>query len=189
MDVKPLKSDNLFQGLYLKSNNFFKEKADKKKRREDKILTLAGGILLTEGLKQLGVETERIQLGEKGKPYIDGVFFNIAHSGDFTVCAFGETDIGVDIEKNRSVSENVLEKISLPEEREKHSPLEIWTRKESFAKCIGTGRGEDVWKTDLSEDKICCAGKIYRIKTLEIKEYVLSVCAEGDFPPDKIVEI
>ena len=125
--------------------------------------------------------------------YIDGVFFNISHSGDKAVCAFGTSEIGVDIEKIKPLSERLMDKIALPSERAKISAakqiVRLWTRKEALAKCVGEGLGEDIFKTDLSEDVVRYSGMTYRLKSFELGEYMLSVCTEFDFPPEKIVNI
>ena len=193
-DTKPLCSDRLFQGLYLKTNQHFKEKIDKKKLREDKNRTLAGAFLLKTGLEKMGLDSQtKIYSSEKGKPYIDGVFFNISHSADMAVCAFGTSEIGVDIEKIKPISDRLMEKFALPSERAKISAakqiIRLWTRKEALAKCIGTGLGEEIFGTDLSEDIVRCNGMTYRLKSFEIGEYMLSVCSEFDFPPEKTKKV
>lgn len=194
-DIKPLFGDSLFQGLYLKTNSHFRDKIDKKRLLEDKCRTLAGAELLKKGLKKMGIDSDivTINTSPKGKPYIDGVFFNISHSGDKTVCAFGTNEIGVDIEKIKPLSEKLMDKIALPGERAKISAakqiVRLWTRKEALAKCVGEGLGEEIFKTDLSEDVVRYRGMTYRLKSFELGEYMLSVCSEFDFPPEKIVNI
>ncbi|MBR6523860.1 MAG: 4'-phosphopantetheinyl transferase superfamily protein [Clostridia bacterium] len=193
-DTKPLCSDSLFQGLYLKTNEYFKGKIDAKRLRDDKNRTLAGACLLKKGLEKMGLNPDmRINEASKGKPYVDGVYFNISHSGDKAVCAFGTSEIGVDIEKIRPLCERLMDKIALPSERAKISAakqiVRLWTRKEALAKCVGEGLGEDIFKTDLSEDVVRYGGVTYRLKSFELGEYMLSVCTEFDFPPEKIVNI
>ena len=193
-DTKPLCSDKLFQGLYLKTNDHFKEKIDKKKLREDKNRTLAGAFLLKAGMEKLCLKTDvKIYSSDKGKPYIDGLFFNISHSGDRAVCAFGTSEIGVDIEKIKPLSDRLMQKIALPSERAKISAakqiVRLWTRKEALAKCVGTGLGDEIFKTDLSEDIVRLNGVTYRLKSFELDEYMLSVCSEFDFPPEKIEKV
>lgn len=197
MNVKPLYDESQFQGLYHKVNKYFRDRVDKKKPCESKIQSLGGGYLLNCGLNELGLDAEKIKMdvSEKGKPYISGenIFFNIAHSKDLVVCAFGTSEIGVDVEKIKPLSERLLNKISLPTERAKISAakqiVKLWTRKEALAKCLGTGLGENVYKTDLSEDTISLDGTVYRLKSFEVGEYMISVCTEFDFPPEEIVKV
>ena len=121
-DTKPLYRDDLFRGLYLNTYSHFREKIDRKKLREDQNRTLAGAVLLKKGIEKMGVNPDvRIKVAPKGKPYIDGFFFNISHSGDKAVCAFGTSEIGVDIEKIKPLSERLMDKIALPSERAKIS--------------------------------------------------------------------
>ena len=193
-DTKPLYGEPLFQGLYHKINPYFREKIDKKRLMDDKCRTLAGAVLLKKGLEKMGENPDvRIYEWGKGKPVIDGVFFNISHSGEKAVCAFGTSEIGVDIEKIKPLSERLMDKISLPSERAKISAakqiVRLWTRKEALAKCVGEGLGEEIFKTDLSEDTVRYRGETYRLKSFEIGEYMLSVCTEFDFPPEQIVNV
>ena len=197
MNVKPLYDESQFQGLYLKVNKFFQDRADIKKPRKSKNQSLAGGYLLNVGLREMGINPDNIKIDitKTGKPYIlnDNIFFNIAHSEDFAVCAFGTSEIGVDIEKIKPLSERILDKISLPSERAKiyaaKQIVKLWTRKEALSKCLGSGIGKHIFKTDLSEEQIRYDGMTYRLKSFELGEYMLSVCSEFDFPPEKIIEI
>ncbi len=193
-DTKPLCSDKLFQGLYLKVNEHFKEKIDKKKLREDKNRTLAGAFLFKTGMEKMGLSADaEIYSSDKGKPYTDSIFFNISHSGNRAVCTFGITEIGVDIEKIRPVSSGLLGRIAFPNERSKVSAekeiLRLWTRKEAFAKCLGTGIGEEIWKVDLTADVFSYKSEIYRLKTFLLEDYYISVCVKDDFPPEEIEKI
>lgn len=195
MNVKPLLSESLYQGLYLKTNEYFRKKIDIKKIREDKIRTLAGAYLLSYGLKKLGFDPDKVKIEtvEKGKPYIAGTFFNISHSGDLAVCAFGDSEIGVDIEKIKPASERVKNKIALPSERAKISAakqiIRLWTRKEAFGKCLGSGIGEYIFKIDLMGDTVYYGGNTYGIRTLCFDEYYLSVCTENNMPSTEIIKV
>lgn len=83
-----------------------------------------------------------------GKPFVKDlpIEFNISHSKDLVICAINDTPIGVDIEKVRPVDINVIKKVCNKDELEyalndnlyKHF-FEIWTFKEAYFKCIGTG--------------------------------------------------
>lgn len=197
MNVKPLYDESLLKGLYLKVNKYFRDRTDKKKPQKSKCQSLGGGYLFSYGIKKMGFVADeiRIDVTEKGKPFVsnENIFFNIAHSDEMAVCAFGTSEIGVDIEKIKPLSEKLLSRISLPSERAKISAakqiVKLWTRKEALAKCLGTGVGESVYKTDLSEDVISLDGTVYRLKSFEVGEYMISVCTEFDFPPEEIVKV
>jgi 4'-phosphopantetheinyl transferase len=90
-----------------------------------------------------------------GKPEVEGnhVSFNLAHSGDFAVCAIGPGTqmIGVDLERVTPMTDaaGVARMILSPRERDDLERLaepqrlrrlfEIWTCKEAALKAIGTG--------------------------------------------------
>lgn len=92
-------------------------------------------------------------LGEKGKPHpegINGIHFNVSHSGEWVVVAVSDHTVGVDVERIRKVPEGVAERFfsepekqwlfSSPDESEKaHRFFTLWTLKESFLKAIGKG--------------------------------------------------
>ncbi len=100
--------------------------------------------------EKLGYAPE-IHIGENGKPYIDGLHFNISHSGEYVVCAFADSEVGVDIEKIREYRKRVAEKFHPEEiaaiENSEDKDLEffkIWTMKEAYLKCLGTGISKDL---------------------------------------------
>ena len=184
MDTKSLFSDRLFQGLYSKINEHFKDKIQLRNIRKDKNLTLGGATLFSIGLEKQGIENAVIGINPHGKPYILGgnVFFNISHSGDISVCAFGDSEIGVDIEeKKRPIPKRVKEKYRIDDIKE-------WTRKEAFSKCVGTGYVTEIFMTDLSDERIVFSGKKYFLKSFDLGDYFLSVCTENCLPPDTITE-
>lgn len=97
-------------------------------------------------------EAIQLHINEHGKPYLNTdrpVFFNISHSGDYVVCAFSDTEIGVDIQKIGKIRMPVAERFFHPREtrilmntpdREKDELFfRYWSGKESFLKYTGTG--------------------------------------------------
>lgn len=98
----------------------------------------------------------------KGKPYCTNapnIYFNISHSSDTAVAVVSDNPIGIDIEKIRPVSLKLTRRVCTDNELLYvfgHKPdisdysvefphpvyerfLEIWTAKEAYFKCIGTG--------------------------------------------------
>lgn len=97
-------------------------------------------------------EEIRLHANEHGKPYLCTdvpLFFNISHSGDFVVCAFSDTEVGVDIEKVGEERPAVAKRFFHPEEvaclsdtsERKRAELffRYWSAKESVLKYMGTG--------------------------------------------------
>lgn len=87
---------------------------------------------------------------------------NISHSGDMVVCAVDDRPVGIDIEQIRPIDLTVAKRICSVEELLYlfgHRPteqdftyttdteilarfFEIWTAKEAYGKCLGSGIGD-----------------------------------------------
>ena len=88
---------------------------------------------------------------EYGKPCFEHyeTKFNISHSGEYLVCAFCESEIGVDIQKIHDVNLNIAKRFftydeseyifSKPENERANAFFRLWVLKESFVKVIGKG--------------------------------------------------
>ena len=80
-----------------------------------------------------------------GQPYIEGsdMHISISHSGEYAVCAVSEKPVGIDIEKIRTVSDKLIDRVCTEREREyvisDERFFEVWTAKEAYFKKIGTG--------------------------------------------------
>lgn len=96
-----------------------------------------------------------------GKPFAIGlpVEFNVSHSGNAVACAVSNAPIGIDVEEIRSVDLHVVKHICtkdelvylfghLPDANDYFKTNEqellirffrIWTAKEAYFKCLGTG--------------------------------------------------
>jgi len=94
--------------------------------------------------------TLNFQYAARGKPYaaVDGVEFNISHSGDFALIGVSRHPIGVDIEKMKptrdfnGLAEAVLsadEKAWVFERDTMQRFYQLWTLKEARLKCDGEG--------------------------------------------------
>ena len=86
--------------------------------------------------------------GKSQKPHIKGlssVHFNLSHTDSAVICAISDHEVGVDIERRRSINLKISSKICTKSEQKllKNSCnmekmlLEIWTKKESCAKMYG----------------------------------------------------
>lgn len=101
----------------------------------------------------------RDELGKPYTPTLQETFFSISHSENFVAAVISDRQVGIDIEKLRFLSVKASKKICCDEELyyifgknkadidfDKEQPpdvikrfLEIWTAKEAYYKCIGTG--------------------------------------------------
>lgn len=100
-----------------------------------------------------------LELLPNNKPYLPkdpNIFFNLSHSADYAVLAISKNPIGIDIEHiNLSFSfEKTLQYIFNMDEIEFINNAEhkaytfysLWTRKEAFAKALGTGIDDNFYK-------------------------------------------
>ena len=92
--------------------------------------------------------------GPNGKPEVDGVHFNVAHTGDLALCVIAEGPVGVDVERLRPMKNAtaLARRWFRAEEVERiaaaHDPLteffRTWTMKEAALKLVGVGVGESL---------------------------------------------
>lgn len=123
---------------------------------------------------------------EYRKPFADNlqVYFSVSHSGDMVVCAVSDREIGIDIEKVKPYNLRTAERFATPHELEYVSSsqngfFEIWTLKEAYFKCIGTGLGADIKKVsfEITPQKIICSEKGFDFSFIDAANgYICSVC-------------
>ncbi len=126
------------------------------------------------------------EYNEKGKPFAKNlpVYFSKSHSGDLAVCIVSDYEIGIDIEKIRDINPRVSERFATDKEREyiktyENGFFKIWTLKEAYFKCIGTGLGSDIKDVsfEINGENILCSKDGYEFSFIEIdKDYICSVC-------------
>lgn len=168
------------------------------KRREDQKRSLGAYLLLLHACRESGRNTKKfcIRKNPMGKPYFEmentaGTageavpFFNLSHSGAYAVCAYDEkTECGVDIQKIREDRMGIAERFFSESEkgllRQKidggtdpaRAFTQLWSRKESLAKCIGCGLQGAAGALDTAVS----AYRTEEIIFTEDSEYVLTCC-------------
>ena len=130
------------------------ERARRYVRQEDKVRCVTAHALVRYAVeKALNLSEFTVERDEWGKPHIQGredFHFNLSHSGSWVVIAYGESPVGVDVERIRMEAgkENIARRHFTPEEQEYlfsageengERFFEIWTAKESYLKYLGTG--------------------------------------------------
>ena len=137
-----------------------------------------------------GISKEEIVFikNNHGKPYAQNlpVYFSASHSADMVVCAVSDKEIGIDIEKIKPFNPKAAEKFATEKELEyirtnKNGFFEIWTLKEAYFKCIGTGLGADIKNVsfDITPNKIFCSDSRYECLFSDAENgYICSVCKE-----------
>lgn len=177
-------------------NELFEQMSDEKKRsvmrtkieHKRNLRIAADGICRLAISEFCAVSPDEIDFGynEYGKPFAKNlpVHFSVSHSGDIAVCVVSDKKIGVDVEKIRDVNPRSAERFASEKEKEyiRNNPngfFEIWTLKEAYFKCIGTGLGADIKNVtfDISEKGIECSESGFMLSFIEAEtDYVCSVC-------------
>lgn len=147
-------------------------------------------------------------LGDKGKPSpegINGIYYNISHSGKWVVVIADDNNVGIDVEKIRKFPAGVAERFfsetekslinNTSTETEKQELFfTIWTLKESFLKAIGKGLTKSLSSFTVEKDHEgnwhlgddTETSGMY-VKSIPFVEgYKLSVCTSNPFVLDKI---
>lgn len=169
-------------------------------KKEDKQLCVAAFALLDYALKMNGYEIGEYELveGETGKPYLKNLpfEFNISHTSNAVACAVSQTQVGVDVQKKVSEYESVMRRVYCENEIDLISNSKnavddftrLWTLKESYVKCIGTGISDIISKYDFST-VVKNGGELYdhNFAVLDCGDYVLSVCSPK--PIKKITKV
>ena len=169
-----------------------KEKILKCKRELSRKQSFGAGLLLKQCFDKYSIDMDSIRYNEKGKPEVDGFFFNLSHSEDYVVLAVSDKPVGCDIEKIKSAREGIARRYFSDKENlylesfQGDSRIQefyrIWTIKESYVKMTGEGISFTKSFPEVRfEEKIY----IYRdgkrlscsIEEYEIDGYKCSVCS------------
>ncbi len=128
--------------------------------------------LLKEVLEKYHIKYD-IFYNEFGKPYLKNneLFFNISHSGEYTVLVTSEEEIGVDIQAikpylhliDRVCTVNEQNLIKTPEDFTK-----MWVKKESYVKKLGRGIDYGLRNVDTTQ--------IVNYDIYRIDNYYIAVC-------------
>ncbi len=185
--------EETFAGLYTAVSDYRRQKTDRLKRRPDKVRSLAAGALFRYGMEQYCSErqkasdwwekmSENICLDVCGKPYLEGVSFNLSHAGIYATAAIGAKPVGIDVEGGREPSGRIAARFH-PEEQSWYKKegesrfYQLWTAKESVMKRDGRGiaMGLDSFSVFSEELK----DEIYSLPLDE--DYWLSLCTSEEW--------
>jgi 4'-phosphopantetheinyl transferase len=177
-------------------------------RYEDRLRTLMSDLLTRSIIHKRSIVRNAdifFEQSEYGKPFLKGYpnfHFNISHSGQWVVCACGDSSVGIDIgqvkptnyleiAKHSFSNEEYKDLLAKVEDERLASFYEIWTLKESYIKFLGYGlsiplnsfsiKGYE-GTFELVDSKI----KRLYFKRYDLdKDYKLAVCSnENRFPRD-----
>ncbi|WP_395626824.1 4'-phosphopantetheinyl transferase family protein [Daejeonella sp.] len=159
-------------------------------RWQDAQASLYGKLLLSHGLKELGLDfsLNNLKYTKYKRPYIEeNVDFNISHSGDHVVCAFStKSKIGIDLEKIKPISISDFKNQFHEDEWDHIMTSEnnylwfyyYWTAKEAVIKA--DGRGLSIPFIELKIENQCAflEEKLWHLKTIDLfEDYLLQVAS------------
>jgi len=171
------------------------EKMMRYRQEKDRLRCFASSLLL-----QKAARGRSIFYNEAGKPLVEGLFFNLSHSGDYAVLAEADSCVGVDIEEMVPYGDWVREALTSSEyewlRQEDDETLRqerfyrLWTRKESLVKCEGHGFSLSPGEISTMPVEGAClidyAGKAYGICSHTFYGYILSAALQGRQPHIKV---
>lgn len=188
-------SKKTLSSYYSDLSEYRKLKVKELKNEEDKRLSIMAEVLLKYAFKKEGITLPlKISTNECGKPYIEGIYFNISHSFDYVAVAVSNEEVGVDIEKitdrnfgiaKRFFSKKEYEDINSVKDEKDRKKLffRYWTIKESFLKAIGYGLNKPLnaftvnLKKKITVTQDIVNENFYFCEYKRIKNYALSVCS------------
>jgi len=139
-----------YERLYAQSSPERQARADRYRRHEDALRCVAAEALV----RRAAGGPVAIMKDEGGKPRLAGMEsfrYNLSHSGNWVVMAWGESEVGVDVEKIHmdEGKEQIARRFFSREEQDYIFAAEgdlraerffqVWTGKESYLKYLGTG--------------------------------------------------
>lgn len=168
--------------------------------KEDKVRSILGELLLKNALKEDHKDFVQPYMNAYGKPYINGVFFSISHSENIVVVGYGDSEVGVDIERVQDHME-IIDTIFTSYEKQLvfcktgrerlERFVQMWTMKESLLKMKGMGLCTDVMEYEIMTKGLYFGAKISNADTdlcviskkIE-KDYYLAVCSN-----DRVIDL
>lgn len=152
-------------------SGYRREKLTKQKDPAARKQSLGAELLLRAALHDAVPERPwppTIRVGENGKPAwdVEGLYFNLSHSGDFAACAIADGPLGLDVQEHCAYREALARRFFSEAEQAEIEAAEdrdlafgrIWALKESWIKAIGTGLSTPLASFSIvGEDKVNAA--------------------------------
>ena len=191
-DMSALRDDAVFSRCLTRVGGERLNKINRCAKHNDKIRSLAVGLLLEKALDDIGIGDREIRIGDNGKPYLasSAVFFNLSHSGERAMCAVSDMEVGCDVQKIGEANLKIAGRFFSPSERQLLNSIEdesekikmfyrLWTLKESYVKALGTGL-----KTPLGSFSVTTGENVngYHFKEYYTSDgYVYAVCGKSPY--------
>ena len=189
-DTSALRDSAVFSQCLARVSGERLNKINRCAKHDDKIRSLAAGLLLEKALDDIGISEREIRIGDNGKPYLanGAIFFNLSHSGERVMCAVSDMEVGCDVQKIGTTSLKIADRFFSASERQLLNSIEdesakinmfyrLWTLKESYIKAVGTGL-----KTSLKSFSVTAQENVngYYFKEYYINDgYAYAVCGQS----------
>lgn len=147
----------------------------------NKVLFLTSFLVLRLALKREYFIDKPLDFiySDKGKPSLKdypNIHFNLSHTKSAVACALSDSDVGVDVQHIRSVTEKLASRVLtnnefdffLHSDNKKEYFCKIWTIKESYVKKIGVGISADFRNIE--------AESLDDVRVYKRDDYFCSVC-------------
>jgi 4'-phosphopantetheinyl transferase len=165
----------------------------------DKKLKICSEILIRCLICQtLHIKNKEIQflLNDYGKPYLayfPSFEYNISHTKNAIAIGISDNPVGVDIEKIKrfdfrmpkySFTDNENSFLTSEQANQDRRFFEIWTKKEAYIKYSGKGLSIPLKSFDVTD-----TGFSPNLSSVQISDYIISVCGTGFLDKELIKEI
>lgn len=172
------------------------------KQEKSRKQSMGAGLLLQKVLALYHIHDSQVNLDKNGKPVVEGLEFNLSHSGDLAICAVSDKPIGCDVEELREAPKGMAERYfseteqtfvnSFSGDEYNRAFFQIWTMKEGYVKMTGealrlpfkeyevVGNENGILRD--GEGQACC------LRTMELQGYIISICAEDSAPVEVVWE-
>jgi len=136
------------------------------KQEKSRKQSMGAGLLLQKVLALYHMQDSQVFVDEHGKPRIEGLEFNLSHSGNLVICAVSEQPVGCDVEEVRKAPKGVAERYfscreqeylsQFAEEEYDRAFFRLWTMKESYVKMTGEGLGMPFEEYEVVASAVSC---------------------------------
>ena len=147
-DVSALEPDAYAEPL----TNYRRGKLDRQRNPQSRRQSLGAELLLRQALADCAPDRPwppEIRPGVNGKPDwdVEGLYFNLSHSGEIAACVIADRPVGLDVQEDGEYRETLARRFFAPEEQAylaasaepEHAFGRIWALKESYVKALGNG--------------------------------------------------
>ena len=125
-----------------------KKKVEQFRQNDDRVRSVLGELLLRYARNRANKKFCEPTLDSYGKPHLPDAFFSLSHAGKMVALAYGDKDVGIDVERRQERIEEYMHAFSTreqmlicaaPKDLKQERFIQLWTLKESYLKMLGTG--------------------------------------------------